>query len=1616
MTIDIQPEGLVGVTPDDKTIATRLPQQRKTLAMMRFSTQQYAEVHAILSQVSTVEEGLLKIYNFIAGQKARTISDTQRLIASEKQRLKADPTLLGHVHTMLTLYRTRLGDLDDGDMHYRTFYLDCIHAQMPDVYRRFSVDSGLKEYHSINDFAAHLCQQINTVPVVDVAAADCFPPSSQRGGKSRARGRGAKGRGKGRGSSGKVSKPMSCYTCGLSCSSLHDLVVHKQSTKCSSKFRAAKSTCGLCGSNDHCTEWCRANGSAQKSSRKGSKGGSTHQASHSDSDDDVDFFAMNAERDVAQSSRADGASKLLWDSCCWHHAVGDANILDNVRPVPLHMRASTTTASGSKSTASMMGDLVVQFTDKLGKLFTVKFSDVHIHDDWPDNRILLSPGQIRQKMNEDGQRRFHWDFENSILTFFQSNGSRAVSTSDHNCTTELYGTILSGKGDISVANRIPPTSNTGSSAVNNTNNNTWADVVRSTTPSLPPKPSSLTSKVSSKLLHLRFGCCGKRALNDTVKNTRGVELTDKPSDLPTPMSIFTLFGKATRLPKNKQQSDPEFSAQRNLETKEYDTLHVDVHGPYKRCIFGYRYYVSFTTSTHMTKVVLTKSITSDDLIRGFKEVLLGYGTPREIRTDRNTTLVSSHPGLYTKFEEFCLEKGIALKISSPQHHDENGTAEKAGGRDLYEAATCRLKTANLPSEFWSMAVVQSAMARNREGRAHLKGKTPFELHFGIKPWIGDIRVFGCPAFVTRDKSQRGANGAFRSRVFVGINLGWQPQSKHGCYMIYNLKTKRVINTPDVFFDEAFEFVQRTSDGWVVDSARLNANHHLLDSVNGTDLKVSYKNHLREQQSLNKTRQSSHDLDSSDSGSDSDSNSESSYSLLKQGVPSPPPPSRSSTSTRQPRVNSVVSTVNPLDSAVPPLRSAKSKHITSTWSSTTPIQYQQTNPKKDPSKSYDRYHLYKQAATVGQFLSLGGTVRDLAFDYDRGYVTTPPSAASPAAPAPAPVLSADIGDALMSIGMMMSDDHLACSYERAEPSLATDGRKTFFAQRFQRINNFFGDVVNGMLPNWDAAIKQVKSLRPARMSLSSFTGALSFDWSRIDRSTRKFSATYGKNATLSAYKKELDGIVAAGVFSELMDLPPGARALQLLTVWKAKVDGRLKCRVCVDGSKQRPGSDFDPSTLYAPVMDRVSHKVLLALGAALCAHIHTMDITQAFLYGDMDEDVYVRPPPGVCHGGKAGQVWKLRKSLYGTKQAPAIWQTKLADTLRELNVHPTKCDPSVFQRQEGEDRIYVGIHVDDLLIVSTSEQMLNDFKTNIKAKFKLRDQGSIHDSEYLGTHTQYDQSKGVLHISNDRKVEQLLSDHGYEQAKPADSPAVVLSDRDNTPATNTHGINLFAFIGSLNYLAHSCRPDILTATSMLSSIKDKLQPTVSDMCDVERVARYLAKPDRRVGITYDKSKFLTFLQAITPIVYVDADHKKDGDCRSRSGQIIFMCGGPIYWRSQLQNSIATSSTHAEIISLSDVCKRVVWIRSLLKELGYDIPPIKIYEDNTAAIGLAEGVAVNERSRHIHVRHMWTRELRGKNLVDLEHIKSQDNIADFFTKKLTVTDQKRFIASMVDSYDV
>lgn len=198
--------------------------------------------------------------------------------------------------------------------------------------------------------------------------------------------------------------------------------------------------------------------------------------------------------------------------------------------------------------------------------------------------------------------------------------------------------------------------------------------------------------------------------------------------------------------------------------------------------------------------------------------------------------------------------------------------------------------------------------------------------------------------------------------------------------------------------------------------------------------------------------------------------------------------------------------------------------------------------------------------------------------------------------------------------------------------------------------------------------------------------------------------------------------------------------------------------------------------------------------------------------------------------------------------------------------------------------------------------------------------------------------------------------------------------------------------------------------------DKANPTVQDWRDALRIVHYLNAAGTDVGLHFDASKFSSLQEALTPTVYVDADHCKVGDFKSRSGQVIFLCGAPVFWRSQLQHTIATSSTHAEVIALSDCCKRVVWLRTLLGELGFKpLPPIPVHEDNSACLQLSQNTATSDRTRHIDVRHWWTRELHEKGLVDLLPVGTKDNVADFFTKILTVQEQKRYIDRLVSSAD-
>ena len=160
---------------------------------------------------------------------------------------------------------------------------------------------------------------------------------------------------------------------------------------------------------------------------------------------------------------------------------------------------------------------------------------------------------------------------------------------------------------------------------------------------------------------------------------------------------------------------------------------------------------------------------------------------------------------------------------------------------------------------------------------------------------------------------------------------------------------------------------------------------------------------------------------------------------------------------------------------------------------------------------------------------------------------------------------------------------------------------------------------------------------------------------------------------------------------------------------------------------------------------------------------------------------------------------------------------------------------------------------------------------------------------------------------------------------------------------------------MQYLSDTARPDIATATSILASSVDHENPSLEDRAQIALVYAYLKACQPNTRLHYDGSIFETVEEALLPRVFVDADFQRSGDCRSRSGSVVYMANAPIFWMSKRQSSVATPSTQSEVVAISEVCKTVVWLRRLLAELGFHVDPSRIYpspvyEDNQAALTL------------------------------------------------------------------
>ncbi|KAH9468237.1 hypothetical protein Pst134EA_033418 [Puccinia striiformis f. sp. tritici] len=432
--------------------------------------------------------------------------------------------------------------------------------------------------------------------------------------------------------------------------------------------------------------------------------------------------------------------------------------------------------------------------------------------------------------------------------------------------------------------------------------------------------------------------------------------------------------------------------------------------------------------------------------------------------------------------------------------------------------------------------------------------------------------------------------------------------------------------------------------------------------------------------------------------------------------------------------------------------------------------------------------------------------------------------------------------------------------------------------------------------------------------------------------------------------------------------------------------RFKARwVCFGNHQVHMLHYFDT---YASVARNESFKLLLTVAVNQCWSVFQFDVETAFLYGEIDAPVYVSQIKGFEEPGKENWVWRLNKSLYGTKQAPRQWRKHLVATLTRLGLESSLLDESLFYNNDRS--IFLHMHVDDGFLIGESREdvmrLLDAIGKTYTIKVKER------PSQHLGYTLDWKEDASV-HINQADFINKILYDFDMHESNPVRAPAPM--NLHKLVATDAEPINQRLFqkaIGMLNYLALHTRPDITFAVNLLAQFTSN--PNEAHWSAVKHLLRYL-RGTSTMGIHYTHSSDPD--EGLCG--WADADYATSlVTKKSTSGYVITMYGNPICWSTKKQPVVAQSTTEAEFVAINRCAKQLRWLTNLVLSLHIKIKAPIMKNDNSGAVIISKEAQLNENTKHIEVRFQYVLELVAKKQITVVQVSTHQMIADGLTKPL------------------
>ena len=475
---------------------------------------------------------------------------------------------------------------------------------------------------------------------------------------------------------------------------------------------------------------------------------------------------------------------------------------------------------------------------------------------------------------------------------------------------------------------------------------------------------------------------------------------------------------------------------------------------------------------------------------------------------------------------------------------------------------------------------------------------------------------------------------------------------------------------------------------------------------------------------------------------------------------------------------------------------------------------------------------------------------------------------------------------------------------------------------------------------------------------------------------------------------------------VQEKPPNQPTVKAKWIFRTKTnpDGttKTKARLVAKGFTQIKFINYEDT--FAPVIRKESLRYLLSHAVANDFEVHHMDVETAFLNGKLNEEIYMELPEGF--GKDTGKIVKLIRSLYGLKQSPHVWYGDINETLKKNNYYPTKSDPCIYIKREKESKKVIGIiglYVDDCIPIGTKDEVkrMKEILTN---SYKMKDLGEV--KLILGM--EIERTKNELKIYQRNYIRKILEKFKMSDCKKVDTPiedskynkefnptnSLMKKNEENSEIPFANRELYYQAVGSLNYLSCTTRPDISFATNVIA--RHMSNPLEKHWTQVKRIFRYL-KGTIDYSLTYTKDPTDKFFRKI--VGYSDASYAPNPNDRKSVGAYIFNYnGGAISWSSKRQSIVALSSCEAEYIALCECAKESQWLSHLHQELNGHDDPILIFEDNQAAIKLAENSMFSNRTKHIQVRFHYIRELVADKKIILNYCPTDLMVADALTKGL------------------